>query len=288
MPPFHERADGETLHGRKALTAYARVYHGWMDALAGLLDGPRARQRLPAADRARPAVVDADPGPRRRWRCWRWSGARRDVMPDDGAGGRAAAPVTWRSRAGRTPYVVADNPSTPPQVIIHPGERCTTLVRRRPRRGDGPRRAHLGQQRGRQFGDAGRHVRVDRRDQRPAAAVAADAGLTVPADSWDSPIVPLLGARGHQGRPGPVGRARPAARPAADRRPAGLVRPPRGRGGLVPGAGRPGGGSRAADAAQPPGPPVDGRGAGCRARACRGRRWRGGSPSWSASRRCRT
>jgi Cupin len=27
---------------------------------------------------------------------------------------------------GPDPYLVADNPTTPPQVVIHPGQRCTT------------------------------------------------------------------------------------------------------------------------------------------------------------------
>ncbi len=71
------------------MTAYARVYHGWMDALAGLLDGPRARQAfllrivldppwsMRIQDRAPLAVLAMVRG-------------EAHVIPENGAGGRAA------------------------------------------------------------------------------------------------------------------------------------------------------------------------------------------------------
>ncbi|TDD41307.1 AraC family transcriptional regulator [Nonomuraea terrae] len=96
-----------------------------MDQLAALLDGPRARGAfllrsvldppwsLRIQDEAPLAVTALVRG-----EAW--------VMPDGGE------PVRMRPGEvavirGPEPYTVADDPATPPQIVIHPGQRCTTL-----------------------------------------------------------------------------------------------------------------------------------------------------------------
>ncbi|MGQ0838532.1 AraC family transcriptional regulator [Actinokineospora sp.] len=95
------------------------------DTLAGLLDGPRARGAfllrsilsppwsMRIEDRAPLSLVTMARG-----EAW--------VIPDDGR------PVPLRPgevavMRGPTPYTIADRPDTPPQVIVHPGPRCTTV-----------------------------------------------------------------------------------------------------------------------------------------------------------------
>ncbi len=108
-----------------------------VDGLTGLLDGPRARGAfllrsimsppwsLRIRDEAPLTVVALVRGS-----AW--------VVPDD------AAPVRLRPGdvavvRGPAPYTVADEPTTAPQIVIHPGQRCTTLT------GDDLRTAmHLG------------------------------------------------------------------------------------------------------------------------------------------------
>jgi AraC-like DNA-binding protein len=96
-----------------------------MDALAGLLDGPRARGAfllrcvldppfsLLVEDRAPLTIVAALRG-------LAWvvteSGEPVQIRPGDVALMR-----------GPDPYVIADDPATAPQVVIHPGQRCTTI-----------------------------------------------------------------------------------------------------------------------------------------------------------------
>lgn len=94
-----------------------------MDALAGLLDGPRARGAfllrglmdppwsVRVEDRAPLGLVTLVRGG-----AW--------VVPDD------ADPVPVRPgdialMRGPDPYTFADDPATPPQVIVHPGQHCT-------------------------------------------------------------------------------------------------------------------------------------------------------------------
>jgi AraC-like DNA-binding protein len=95
-----------------------------MDAVAGLLDGPRARGAFllrtsmapPWSLRIRDeapltlcAIVRGD--------AW--------VVPDGGAPVRLA-PGDAAVFRGPDHYTVADDPATPPQVVVHPGQRCTT------------------------------------------------------------------------------------------------------------------------------------------------------------------
>src|SRR3954453_3377642 len=96
-----------------------------MDAVAGLLDGPRARDAfllrasmdppwsLRIADEAPLTVLAIVKG-----HAW--------VLADDGE------PVLLRGTdvaviRGPDPYTVADDPATAPQAIIQPGQRCMTL-----------------------------------------------------------------------------------------------------------------------------------------------------------------
>jgi AraC-like DNA-binding protein len=96
-----------------------------MDALANLLDGPRAQGAfllrsileppwsLRIQDRAPLTLISVVSG-----EAW--------IVPDGGT------PVLLRPGdvsvvRGPDPYTVADDPATPPQAVIHPGDRSTTL-----------------------------------------------------------------------------------------------------------------------------------------------------------------
>lgn len=97
-----------------------------MDAVAGLLDGPRAREAfllrssmdppwsLRVRDEAPLTVVALVRG-----HAW--------VLPDGGEAVRLDRGDVAVLR-GPDPYVVADDPATPPQAVIHPGQVCTTLA----------------------------------------------------------------------------------------------------------------------------------------------------------------
>jgi AraC-like DNA-binding protein len=97
-----------------------------MDAVAGLLDGPRAREAfllrasmdppwsLRIQDEAPLTVIAMVRG-----EAW--------VVPEDDE------PVSLRRGEvavirGPDHYTVADDPATPPQAVIHPGQRCTTIA----------------------------------------------------------------------------------------------------------------------------------------------------------------
>jgi AraC-like DNA-binding protein len=95
-----------------------------MDALAGLLDGPRARNAFLIR-----AVLDPP-----------WSLRVQNESPlclfaivrgdawviPDGGDPVHLDPGDFVIARGPEPYTVADDPATPPHVIIHPGERCAT------------------------------------------------------------------------------------------------------------------------------------------------------------------
>jgi AraC-like DNA-binding protein len=95
-----------------------------MDAVAGLLDGPRAREAFLLCSSLDPpwSLRIQDEAPLTlvavvRGQAW--------IMPD------SAEPVRFDRGdvaivRGPDPYTVADNPARPPQAIIHPGQRCTT------------------------------------------------------------------------------------------------------------------------------------------------------------------
>ena len=95
-----------------------------MDALAGLLDGPRARGAFVLR-----AIMDPP-----------WSVRIQDRAPltlvavvrgeawvvTDGGEAVELRPGDVAVTRGPDPYTVADDPATPPHVVVHPGQRCTT------------------------------------------------------------------------------------------------------------------------------------------------------------------
>jgi AraC-like DNA-binding protein len=95
-----------------------------MDALAGLLDGPRAHEAFLLRSSMNPpwSLRIQDEAPLTviaivRGQAW--------LMHDDGE------PVALERGdvaivRGPDPYTVADEPATPPQVLINPGQHCTT------------------------------------------------------------------------------------------------------------------------------------------------------------------
>ncbi|GMR02669.1 MAG: AraC family transcriptional regulator [Acidimicrobiia bacterium] len=96
-----------------------------MDALVGLLDGPRARGAfllrsvldppwsLRIEDEAPLTLVAVVRGD-----AW--------FVPETGDAVRLD-PGDVAVVRGPDPYTVADDPGTPPQVVVHPGQRCTTI-----------------------------------------------------------------------------------------------------------------------------------------------------------------
>jgi AraC-like DNA-binding protein len=96
-----------------------------MDAVAGLLDGPRARGAfllrnsmdppwsLRIRDEAPLTVVAGVRG-----EAW--------IVPDAGDAARLG-PGDVAVLRGPDHYTVADHPETPPQVVVHPGQRCASL-----------------------------------------------------------------------------------------------------------------------------------------------------------------
>jgi AraC-like DNA-binding protein len=162
-----------------------------MDALAGLLDGPRARGAfllrsvldppwsMRIQDRSPLALIAMTRG-----EAW--------VVPDRGERVRLR-PGDVALVRGPDPYTVADDPATPPQVVIHPGQRCTT-----PDGEDLTREMEwLGV---RTWGNspAGSSVFLtgvyQMRGEISQRLLGALPGLLVLADgSWESPLLPLLG-----------------------------------------------------------------------------------------------
>jgi len=169
-----------------------------MDALAGLLDGVRARGAFVLRMRLDPP----------------WSMSVRDEAPLTlicQTHGRAALipadePPVWLEPGdlamtrGHRPYVFADDPATPPMIVIHPGQRCTTIagddlrfemargVRTWGNSDVGACRSVIGAYEG--------HSAVGARllEALPAVAVLR-------AGTWDSPLVTLLSDEA--GRDGP-------------------------------------------------------------------------------------
>jgi AraC-like DNA-binding protein len=95
-----------------------------MDALSGFLDGPRARSAFVLRSILDPpwSLRIEDEAPLTlvamvRDQAW--------VVPDDGASERLG-PGDLAIIRGPDHYTVADDPVTPPQIVIHPGQHCTT------------------------------------------------------------------------------------------------------------------------------------------------------------------
>jgi AraC-like DNA-binding protein len=161
-----------------------------MDALAGLLDGPRARGAflmrsilnppwsLRIQDRAPLTLVCIVRG-----EAW--------VVPDRGEPVRLD-PGDVAVVRGPDPYTVADDPATPPNAVIHPGQRSTT-----PEGEELCEAMDLGV---RTWGDSpdgstmiltGTYQMRGEISQRLLRALPVL--LVVPGDAWDCPLIPLLG-----------------------------------------------------------------------------------------------
>lgn len=161
-----------------------------MDALAGLLEGPRARGAfllrsildppwsLRIQDRAPLTLVALVRG-----EAW--------VLADQGEAVRLR-PGDVAIVRGPDPYTVADDPATPPQVVIHPGQRCTTL--------DGQDLAQAMDLGVRTWGNSpdgstmmltGTYQMRGEISQRLLAALPML--LVLPGDAWDCALLPLLG-----------------------------------------------------------------------------------------------
>ncbi|MGI5201572.1 cupin domain-containing protein [Spirillospora sp. CA-108201] len=95
-----------------------------MDALAELLDGPRARGAFMLRSTLAPpwSIRIQDEAPLTllsmvRDEAW--------LVPDEGDP-RRVGPGDMVIFRGPDPYTVSDDPATAPQIVIHPGQRCTT------------------------------------------------------------------------------------------------------------------------------------------------------------------
>ena len=106
--------------------SYASVYDRRMDAIAGLLDGPRAREAFLLRSSLEPpwSLRIQDEAPLTvlamvRGDAW--------VVPDDGepVALRAGDVAVFR---GPDPYTVADDPATAPLIAIDPGQVCRILA----------------------------------------------------------------------------------------------------------------------------------------------------------------
>jgi AraC-like DNA-binding protein len=170
-----------------------------VDAFAGLLDGPRARGAfllrsilsppwsLRIQDRALLTLVALVRGA-----AW--------VIPD-GAGARRLRPRDVAIIRGPDPYTVADDPATPPQAVIHPGQLCSA-----------PTGEHLtglldlgvrtwgADPGGSTIMLTGTYQRYSELSQRLLGALPTL--LVLAADAWDCPLIPLLGAEIGKDEPG--------------------------------------------------------------------------------------
>lgn len=162
---------------------------GSMDALAGLLDGPRAHQAFLLRSSLDPP----------------WSLRIRDEAPLTVIavvrGGAWLLPANGDRvllergdvaiMRGPEPYTVADDPSTPPQVLIGPGQRCTTPA--------GDELTHMRELGVRTWGNARHGATImltgtyELRGEVSARLLRAlPASLVLREGEWDFPIIPLL------------------------------------------------------------------------------------------------
>lgn len=178
----------------------ARLCWEIVDAFAGLLDGPRARGAfllraimeppwsVRVQDQAPVTLVAMMTG-----QAW--------VVPDVGAHQRPLQPGDVAIMRGPDPYTIAEDPATPPQVIIHPGQHCTT-----PQGESLSQAMDLGV---RTWGNSasgstamliGTYQMRGEISQRLLAALPAV--VVLPADAWDSPLMALLGEEIVKDEPG--------------------------------------------------------------------------------------
>jgi AraC-like DNA-binding protein len=160
-----------------------------MDAVAGLLDGPRAREAFLLCSSMDPpwSVRIRDEAPLTvlamvRGHAW--------VLPDDGEPIRLQRGDVAIIK-GPDPYTVADDPATAPQAIILPGQRCVTV--------DGEELAerwHLGVRTWGNSADGetemltGAYLLDGEVSRRLLSALPTL--LVLREDEWDCPVIPLL------------------------------------------------------------------------------------------------
>lgn len=170
-----------------------------MDALAGLLDGPRAQGAFLLRSVLRPpwSMRIEDEAPLTLVAMVRGSAW---LIPDEGAGVQLQ-PGDVAILRGPEPYVFADDPRTAPQVIIRPGQRCVT-----PDGQELPEMVDLGV---RTWGNdpagptvllTGTYQLKGEVSQRLVSALPAT--VIVPEDTWDCPLIPLLSAEITKDEPG--------------------------------------------------------------------------------------
>ena len=160
-----------------------------MDAVAGLLDGPRARGAFLLRSQLDPpwSMRIADEAPLcliaiTRGEAW--------LLPEDGEA-RRLGPGDVAVTRGPDPYTVADDPATAPQVLILPGQLCVT-----PEGQEVELMSYMGV---RTWGNspAGSTVMLNGTYELEGEVSrrllkALPPLLVLPADSWDSPLVELL------------------------------------------------------------------------------------------------
>jgi AraC-like DNA-binding protein len=170
-----------------------------MDAVAGLLDGPRARGAFLLRSSMDPpwSLRIQDEAPLTlvavvRGEAW--------IVPDDGEAVRLARDDVAIVR-GPDPYLVADDPATPPQAVIQPGQRCTTP--------DGRELTGMTDRGVRTWGNSADGATVlltgtyqfdGEVSQRLLRALPGL--LVLRADEWDCPVIPLLAAEIVKDEPG--------------------------------------------------------------------------------------
>ncbi|HKH24032.1 MAG TPA: AraC family transcriptional regulator [Acidimicrobiales bacterium] len=161
-----------------------------MDALAGLLDGPRARGAFLLRSIMNPpwSVRVEDRAP-----LSLVAMVRGDAWVVPAAGGAVRlGPGDIAVTRGPEPFTFADDPATSPQVVIHPGQHCTSP--------DGEDLAQAMELGVRTWGNdpdgsvvmlIGTYERSSELGQRLLRALPPL--LVLAHDDWSSPLVPLLG-----------------------------------------------------------------------------------------------
>ena len=170
-----------------------------MDSLGALLDGPRARGAFLLRSTLDPpwALRVQDEAPLTLVACVRGEAW---LLPEAGARTRLGAGDLAVLR-GPDPYVVADDPATAVQAVIHPGQRCTSV--------DGAQLVDLVDRGVRTWGNSptGATVLLTGTYQEHSAVsrrvlAALPPLLTVRASSWDDPLVGYLAAEVGRDEPG--------------------------------------------------------------------------------------
>jgi AraC-like DNA-binding protein len=160
-----------------------------MDAVAGLLDGPRARGAFLLRSSMDPpwSLRIEDEAPLTlvavvRGEAW--------LLPDDDAAERLGSGDVAVIR-GPDPYTVADHPATEPQVLILPGQRCVTP--------EGREVSGMGDLGVRTWGNSADGATVLLTGTYPLEGEvsgrllrALPPRLVMAGDAWDSPLIPLL------------------------------------------------------------------------------------------------